>query len=60
MEETMTNDDEGIVTSTGDQDSTPRYKLSELLQQSEASRRLSPEDKEWLNAPSVGREQVED
>jgi hypothetical protein len=57
----MTKDHEGIVTSSpGDQDSTPRYKLSELLQHSEVSRQLSPEDKEWLNAPSVGREQVDD
>ena len=39
---------------------TPEYSLDELLAQSPAeSVALTDEDKEWLNSPTVGREQVE-
>ncbi len=39
---------------------TPKYTLDELLAQSPAeSVALSDEDKEWLNSPTVGIEQVE-
>jgi antitoxin ChpS len=33
-----------------------RYTLEELLAQSDYSQPVSPEDREWLDAPPVGRE----
>lgn len=39
---------------------TPEYSLDELLAQSPADKvTLTDEDKDWLNSPNVGREQVE-
>ncbi len=34
----------------------PRYTLEELLAASDYSQDLSPEDREWLDAPAVGKE----
>ncbi len=34
----------------------PRYTLAELLAASDYSQGLSPEDREWLEAPAVGKE----
>ena len=34
----------------------PRYTLDELLTKCDASPSLSPEDRKWIDAPSVGRE----
>jgi antitoxin ChpS len=34
----------------------PRYTLAELLAASDYSTRVMPEDREWLDAPAVGRE----
>jgi antitoxin ChpS len=34
----------------------PRYTLAELLEASDYSQSISPEDREWLDAPPVGRE----
>ena len=34
----------------------PRYTLAELLAASDYADALSPEDREWLDAPAVGRE----
>ena len=34
----------------------PRYTLNELLAKSDYSQPLPPEDREWLDAPPVGRE----
>ena len=34
----------------------PRYTLEELLAESSSSAPQSPEDREWLHAPSAGRE----
>jgi hypothetical protein len=36
--------------------SKPRYTLDELLAKCDASQPQSPEDREWVDAPSVGRE----
>lgn len=39
---------------------TPEYSLDALLAQSPSDKvTLTDEDKEWLNSPNVGREQVE-
>lgn len=34
----------------------PRYTLSELLAASDYTMPLSPEDREWLDTPAVGKE----
>jgi antitoxin ChpS len=34
----------------------PRYTLADLLAASDYSQPLSDEDREWLDAPAVGRE----
>jgi len=34
----------------------PRYTLADLLAASDYSQALSPEDREWLDAPDVGME----
>ncbi len=34
----------------------PRYTLAELLAASDYSEPLTPEEREWLDAPAVGRE----
>jgi antitoxin ChpS len=34
----------------------PRYRLEELLAASDYSQPLSPEEREWMDAPAVGRE----
>jgi antitoxin ChpS len=34
----------------------PRYTLDELLAQCDASTEITDEDREWLDAPPVGRE----
>jgi antitoxin ChpS len=34
----------------------PRYTMAELLAASDYSGDLSPEDREWLDAPAVGKE----
>jgi antitoxin ChpS len=34
----------------------PRYTMAELLAASDFSGPLAPEDREWVEAPSVGRE----
>lgn len=34
----------------------PRYSLAELLAGSDYSETLSPEEREWLDAPAVGKE----
>jgi antitoxin ChpS len=34
----------------------PRYTLEELLAESDFSQPLSAEDREWIDAPAVGRE----
>ena len=34
----------------------PRYSLAELLAASDYTGPLSPEDREWLDAPAVGKE----
>jgi antitoxin ChpS len=34
----------------------PRYTLDQLLAKCDASQQLPPEDREWIDAPSVGRE----
>ncbi|MGC1872589.1 MAG: hypothetical protein WA700_16645 [Acidobacteriaceae bacterium] len=34
----------------------PRYTLEDLLAASDYSQPLSPEEREWVNAPAVGRE----
>lgn len=34
----------------------PRYTLAELLAASDYSEGVSPEDREWLDAPAVGKE----
>jgi antitoxin ChpS len=34
----------------------PRYTLEELLAKSDFSQPMPPEDREWLDAPPVGRE----
>jgi len=34
----------------------PRYTMAELLAASDYSGELSPEDREWVDAPAVGRE----
>lgn len=34
----------------------PRYTLSELLAASDYSGQLSAEDREWLDAPAIGKE----
>jgi len=34
----------------------PHYTLEELLAQCDANAEISPEDREWLNAPVVGGE----
>ncbi len=34
----------------------PRYTLAEMLAASDFSQPLSDEDREWLDAPAVGRE----
>jgi antitoxin ChpS len=36
--------------------SKPRYTLDELLAASDYSQPMPPEDREWLDAPPVGRE----
>jgi antitoxin ChpS len=36
----------------------PRYTLAELLAQCDPSAPLSDDDREWLDSPSVGDEQV--
>ena len=35
---------------------TPRYTLAELLEASDYSDPQPPEDREWIDAPAVGRE----
>ena len=37
---------------------TPRYTLEELLAKSDYSQPMSPEDREWIDAPPVGRELI--
>jgi antitoxin ChpS len=34
----------------------PRYTLDELLAASDYAQPLSPEDREWLDAPAIGKE----
>ena len=34
----------------------PRYTLAELLATSDYSEGVSPEDREWLDAPAIGKE----
>jgi antitoxin ChpS len=34
----------------------PRYTLAELLAASDYSEAVSPEDREWLDAPAIGKE----
>jgi antitoxin ChpS len=34
----------------------PRYTLDELLAGSDYAEPLSPEDREWLDAPTIGKE----
>jgi antitoxin ChpS len=34
----------------------PRYTLDELLAESDYAQPLSPEDREWLDAPTIGKE----
>ena len=34
----------------------PRYTLAELLAASDYSQGVSPEDREWLDAPAIGKE----
>ena len=34
----------------------PRYTLAELLAASDYSEGVSPEDREWLDAPAIGKE----
>ena len=36
----------------------PRYTLAELLAASDYSQPLSPEEREWVDAPAVGRELI--
>jgi antitoxin ChpS len=36
----------------------PRYTLDELLAQSDYSQPIPPEDREWIDAPPVGRELI--
>ncbi len=36
----------------------PRYTLAELLAQCDFSQPLSAEDREWVDAPPVGREKI--
>ena len=36
----------------------PRYTLDELLAASDYSQPLTPEEREWLDAPPVGRELI--
>ena len=36
----------------------PRYTLSELLAASDYSQPQSPQEREWIDAPSVGREPI--
>ncbi|MBZ3196342.1 hypothetical protein IPR31_22460 [Xanthomonas perforans] len=36
--------------------SRPRYTLDELLAESDYSQPLPPEEREWVDAPAVGRE----
>ena len=36
----------------------PRYTLEELLAKSDYSQPMPPEDREWLDAPPVGRELI--
>jgi antitoxin ChpS len=36
----------------------PRYTLEELLAKSDYSQPMSPEDREWIDAPPVGRELI--
>jgi antitoxin ChpS len=40
----------------GDDREEPRYSLSELMRQCDASIPFSAEDREWLDAPAVGNE----
>jgi antitoxin ChpS len=37
----------------------PKYKLADLLAQCDPNAERSPEELEWLNAPSVGNEIIE-
>jgi antitoxin ChpS len=37
----------------------PKYKLADLLAQCDPNAEHTPEELEWLNAPSVGREIIE-
>jgi antitoxin ChpS len=37
----------------------PRYKLEDLLAQCDFDAPIEPEEREWLNAPAVGREIIE-
>lgn len=36
----------------------PRYTMDELLAKSDYSLPMSPEDREWIDAPPVGRELI--
>lgn len=36
----------------------PRYTLEELLAESDYSQPMPPEDREWIDAPPVGRELI--
>jgi antitoxin ChpS len=36
----------------------PRYTIEELLAKSDYSQPMSPEDREWIDAPPVGRELI--
>jgi antitoxin ChpS len=36
----------------------PRYTLDELLAQCDFSVEYSPEEREWIDAPAVGREEI--
>lgn len=36
----------------------PRYKLKDLLEEYDLSLPVSREEKQWLNAPAIGREEL--
>lgn len=38
--------------------SRPRYTLAELMAQCDLSQSLNPEEREWLDSPAVGAEEI--
>jgi len=46
------------VDGSGKSEERPRYMLAQLLSDSDYSRPIPTEDREWIDAPRVGRELV--